>query len=161
MIEAIKRLFREHWLAALTGVVGLVVGGLSSDYASFRAANREALKKQIGASEKADHDMNLVLQKFADKALGKSTTSPEDLQALKSTVQDSFAAAERLRNHFPDAKHEVDEFADALVRLQKSAENLSGPANGKDFVESVSKYYATQKNLSSRIAGAQTKWRPI
>ncbi len=161
MMDTIKRFVREHWLAALTGGVGLIIGALVTDYTSFRTANREALKKQIEASEKADHDMNSILQKFADKALGKSSTSPDDLQALKSTVQDSYAVAERLKDHFPGASREVDEFTDALVHLQKSAESLSGPTNAKDFVESVSKYYITKKNLSKRIVDAQTRWRPI
>ena len=161
MIETIKKLLAENWKAILTGCVGLVIGALVTDYSSFRASNRETVNKQIEASEKADHDMNLILQKFADKALGKSATTADDLQTLKSTVQDSFAAAERLKTHFPDASREVDQFADALVRLQKSAENLSGPANGQDFVRSVSKYYATKKTLGERITEAQTRWRPI
>jgi uncharacterized membrane-anchored protein YhcB (DUF1043 family) len=161
MIDAIIKFARENWIAVLTGAVGLVIGALVTDYSSFRASNREAVKKQIEASEKADHDMNSILQKFADKALGKTATTADDLQALKSSVQDSYAVAERLKNHFPDAGKEVDQFADALVRLQKSAEILSGPANGRDFVESVSKYYATKKLLSERIADAQTRWRPI
>ncbi|WP_439360718.1 hypothetical protein [Bradyrhizobium sp. DASA03007] len=161
MFNALRQFAKENWKAALTGAVGLLIGGLGSDYASHRAANREAINKQIEASEKAEHDMSSILQKFADKALGKNTTTPDDLKNLKASVQDSFAAAERLRERFPDVTKEVEAFADALVQLQKSAEGLSGPANGKDFVQSVSKYYATRMDLSKRIAEAQTRWRPI
>jgi tRNA A37 N6-isopentenylltransferase MiaA len=161
MIDAIKNFVRGNWIAVLTGGAGILIGALVTDYSSFRAANREIVKKQIEASEKAEQDMNSILQKFADKALGKRLTTADDLQTLKLSVKDSFAAAERLKTHFPDAAKEVDQFSDALVKLQKSAENLSGPANGKDFVESVSKYYATKKILGERIAAAQTRWRPI
>lgn len=161
MIGATGKFLREHWLAAMTGVIGLMLGAIVSDFGNFRAANRDIAKRQIEASEKADHDMNAILQKFADKALGKADTTVEDLRILKSTVKESFAAAERLKYSFPKAGREVDQFGDALVTLQKSAELLTGPADGKAFVRSVSRYYVAKKNLEEQISSAQTRWLPI
>lgn len=161
MLDTIKGLLRDYWKTALIAVVSAVFGVMITDLKNFRDANREIVKRQIEASEKADHDMNAILQKFANSALGKSSTNADDLQTLKSTVQDSFTATERLKNYFPEVANEVNELGEALVSLQKSAETLGGPANGKQFVESVSRYYETKQNLEKRIAALQTRWRPI
>lgn len=160
MFGGLKNFVSEHWKGAVIALVSLVVGIVATDFSNFRSANREIVGKQIEASAKADHDMNIILQKFADKAVGKSTTTPEDMTKLKSSVQDSFEAAGRLKNHIPDVQHEADAFADALIALQKSAERLTGPIDGKAFKEAVSNYYVAKGNLDKRVNAAQTRWLP-
>lgn len=160
MTFSIKEFLRKYVVAAVTSstIFGGVFGAVLTDVGNFRATNRDIAKRQIEVSEKADRELTSILQKFADKAVGKTATTDDDLKSLKQKVQDAFSAAENLKNRYPAANAEFDSYADALVLLQQTAESMSGPLDAKGFVESVSKYYASKQKFDKRLTAIQTSW---
>ncbi|UQR68274.1 hypothetical protein LRP30_16115 [Bradyrhizobium sp. C-145] len=89
---------RVHLLAALTatGLVGAAGGAVINDFTSWRNANRDFLKAQTEASLKADQDLIDILRKFSNKALGKETTTPDDLKTLQANIAKSYLVASAL-----------------------------------------------------------------
>lgn len=160
MIKNMVDWLRAHFLAALTasGLIGLIGGAVINDFASHRSANREFLKSQVEASQKADQDVIDILRKFSNKALGRASTTPDDLKALQASIARSYLVASTLSDRLPAIKSDVDQYAEALFSLQKSAEKLTGPADGQDFVQAVSAYGARRQALQHRLVSMQTRW---
>lgn len=160
MVFNIKEFLQRYVVAAVTSstLLGGVFGAVVTDVGNFRATNRDIAKRQIEVSEKADRELTSIIQKFADRAVGRASTNDDDVKALKQKVQDAYSAAENLKNRFPSASAEFELYADAIVRLQKAAEVMAGPMDAKGFVESVSKYYSTKQKLDQRLTAIQTSW---
>lgn len=151
---------RLHLAAALTatGLLSGASGFILNDFASWRSANRDFLKTQAEASQKADQELIDILRKFSNKALGKAPTTDDDLRTLHSSVTRSYKAASSLAERMPALKPEFEQYADALISLQKSAEKLSGPLDGKTFVEAVSAYADRRKKFEAGVAKMQSSW---
>lgn len=149
-----------HLLAAFTatGLLSGVSGFVINDIAGWRTANRTFLITQAEASQKADEELIDILRKFSNKALGKMVTTEEDLQTLHAGVTKSYMIASALSERLPELKADFDQYAASLITLQKSAEKLSGPLDGKPFVEAVSSYADTRKTFESRVAKMQSSW---
>lgn len=159
-MKSIFEWLRAHFKTALagTGIVGALGGAVVNDFTSWRNANRDFLKVQGEAGAKADQDMIEILRKFANKANGKGSTTDEDLKALKASVTKSYLVASAVSSRMPTVRAEFDTFANALIELQKSAERLTGPGDGKAFVEAVSAYDDSRRKLAGRISSMQTTW---
>lgn len=106
--------FRMPLLAGLTatGLIGAAGGAIINDFASWRTANREFLKTQVEASPKTDQDLIDILRKFSNKALGKDSTTPDDLKTLQATVTKSYMVASTLTERLPAVKSDFDLYAD-------------------------------------------------
>jgi hypothetical protein len=152
--------FRAHLIAtiAASGVIGGLGGAVIGDFANWRAANRDYLKTQADAGQKADQDLIGIIRKFSDKALGKASTTDDDLRNLKASVGKSYLVAASLTERLPAVKDDFDQYAEALIALQKSAEKLTGPADGQSFVEAVSAFADKRQKFERRIASLQTRW---
>jgi len=152
--------FRVHLLAALaaTGILSGAGGFVLNDFASWRSENRDFMKVQAEASQKADQDLIDILRKFSNKALGRASTTPDDLKTLEANVAKSYMVASTLTDRLPTVKSDFEQYADALITLQKSAEKLTGPADGQPFVEAVSAFAARRQAFQQRVAALQNKW---
>jgi hypothetical protein len=152
--------FRLHLLAAFlsTGALGALGGAILTDFASWRTSNRDFIKTQTEVSQKADQDLIDILRKFSNKALGKASTTDEDLKTLQASVTKSWLAASHISERLPSVKSDFDQYADALIALQKSAEKLSGPGDGQAFVQAVSEFADKRKVFQNRVASLQTRW---
>lgn len=151
---------QTHFWSALsaTGVLSAVVGALVSDFAGYRATNREILKKELEISQQADHELFAILRKFSDKATDRGTINDDDIKNLRVQVSKSFVAAEHLATRFPIVKADFEEYSTSLIALQKSAEKFSGPIDAKAFVESVNGYFVSKHNFDERVATLQSWW---
>jgi hypothetical protein len=160
MMKTVVEWFRLHLLAAFTATGLLSAGGgaILSDFASWRTANRDFVKAQVEAAQKADHDLIDILRKFSNMALGKASTTEDDLKVLQAGVTKSYMVAATLSARFPSVKSDFDQYADALFTLQKSAEKLTGPADAQSFVEAVSAFADKRKTFEQRVASLQTSW---
>jgi len=116
------------------------------------------MRIQTEASQKADQDLIDILRKFSNKALGKASISPEELKTLQTSVTKSYLVAASLSDRLPAIKSDFDQYADALINLQKGAEQLTGPADGQTFVEAVSAFSARRQAFQQRVASLQNKW---
>ncbi len=152
--------FRVHLIAtiAASGFLGALGGAVVNDFASWRAANRDYLKNQADAGQKADQDLIGIIRKFSDKALGKASTTDDDLKNLKASVGKSYLVAASLSERLPDVKGDFEQYAEALIALQKSAERLTGPIDGQSFVEAVSAFADKRQKFERRVASLQTRW---
>jgi hypothetical protein len=151
---------RLHVLAALTatGLLSGLGGAVLGDFANYRATNRDFLKTQAEAGQKANHDLIDILRKFSNKAVGKASTTDEDLKILQASVTKSYLVGAALSARLPAVRSDFDQYADALINLQKSAEKLTGPADGQSFVEAVSTFAVRRQTFEQRIASLQTNW---
>jgi hypothetical protein len=159
MWNTLLSLFRTHLIAtiAASGILGAAGGAIINDFASWRAANRDYLKSQADANQKADQDLIGIIRKFSDKALGKASTTDDDLKELKANVGKSFLVAASLSERLPAVKSDFDQYAEALIALQRSAEKLTGPSDGQSFVEAVSAFADKRQKFEKRVA-SQTRW---
>jgi hypothetical protein len=105
-MKTIMEWFRLHLLAALTatGLLSGIGGALLGDFASWRTSNRDFLKAQTEANQKVDQDLIDILRKFSSKALGKASTTDEDLKVLQASVTKAFTVAEALSARLPAVK---------------------------------------------------------
>jgi hypothetical protein len=161
-MRTIIRWFRLHLVASLavlaSTVFGAIGGAALTDFASWRTENREFLRSQVEATKGSDEELINILRKFSDKALGRATTTDEDLRTLKASVSKSYHVAASLSARLPAVKSDFDQYADALTTLQKSAEKLTGPADGKPFVEAVSAFADRRQAFQQRVALIQNRW---
>jgi hypothetical protein len=159
-MKSILDWFRVHLLTALTatGILSGASGFVLNDFANWRSANRDFMKIQAEAGQKADQDLIDILRKFSNKALGNASTTPEDLKTLQANVAKSFMVASTLSDRLPAVKSDFEQYADALIALQKSAEKMTGPADGQPFVEAVSAFAARRQAFQQRVASLQNKW---
>jgi hypothetical protein len=157
-MKAILGWFRLHLVATIAVLASGIGGALLTDFASWRTENREFLKSQVEATRASDEELISILRKFSDKALGRTTTTDEDLKTLKASVSKSYLVAASLSARHPEVKTDFDRYADALTNLQKSAEKLTGPADGKPFVEAVSAFADKRHAFEQRVASIQNRW---
>jgi hypothetical protein len=151
---------RTHLLAAFaaTGLLSAIGGAVITDFTSWRTTNRDFLKVQAEVSLKADQDLIDIVRKFSNKALGKASTTPDDLKTLQASVAKSFLVASTLKDRLPGLKSDFDQYAEALFDLQKSAEKMTGPADAQSFVEAVSAFANRRQVFLQRIASMQNSW---
>ena len=160
MLQRIVAFLRLHVVGAIlsTGLLGGLGGAVLTDFSNFRTANREFLKGQAEASQQADQDLINILRKFSDKARGRASTTDDDLKKLKENVGKSFLVASSLSERMPALKDDFTHYADALVQVQKSAEKLNGPADGKPFVEAISNYADKRDAFKRNVSSLQSRW---
>lgn len=151
---------RNHVLGAMfaSGVFGVVATAIFSDYTNFRSSERALIQADYDKARAVQSDMDSTLQKFADNALGKSTTTAEDANALRKAIKDAYADAEQLTMRLPSLKSEFDVLADSLISLQKAALELKGPANAKGFLLAIDHYYVARDAFNRAAVEAQGKW---
>lgn len=157
-MKAILNWFRLHLVATLAVLASGIGGALLTDFASWRTENREFLKSQVEATRSSDEELIGILRKFSDKALGRAATTDDDLKTLRASVSKSYLNAASLSARLPEVRTDFDQYANALTTLQKSAEKLTGPADGKPFVEAVSAFADKRHAFEQRVASVQQRW---
>ena len=150
-MKTILEWFRMHLLAALTatGLLGAIGGAVITDFTSWRTTNRDFLKVQAEASQKADQDLIDILRKFSNKALGKATTTSDDLKTPQASITKSYMVAATLSDRLPSVKSDFIEYAEALIVLQKSAEKLTGPTDAQSFVAAYPRLLSVGKHFNN------------
>jgi len=141
-----------------SGIGGIVVTAILSDYANFRTSERALVQADYDKARAVQTDMDSTLQKFADRARGKGGPSAEDVNALRKAIKDAFADAEQLTMRLPILKAEFDALADSLISLQKVALEFKGPADAKGFIKALDTYYVARDAFNNAAVKAQGKW---
>jgi Na+-transporting NADH:ubiquinone oxidoreductase subunit NqrC len=137
------------------GLAGFIVGFVTNDVVNFRTSQRELLKAEFSQTMETAKLVDKQLGLLSAVAVGNSKKNPELVKQLEDNVRALFADANSITKRVPKAKQHFDEYSDAMVQLKDAAENLSGPADGKQFVEAVSVYYVAKEHFEQAIIDNQ------
>jgi hypothetical protein len=124
-------------LMALSSAVSGIGVYIAKDYFDFRTEQRA--QERADSARLRDAQLALIgaLQGYADVATGRKKEGPS-FEALRKQVMDVYMLGDTIVGRVPEAKPSFANYADALVRVQSAAEQLSGPLDGKPFVEALS-----------------------
>jgi hypothetical protein len=140
------------------GIIGAVMSGYVTDFFKFREAARASVQSDFEKIQSADAEMLNILGKFSNKALGIGPTTTDDLEALKKNVNLVLQYSEQLATRIPSLRNDFEQYADAMVEMQVQAQALTGPLEGKSFVNAVHMYLITKRTFLDKAIQAQRNW---
>jgi len=152
-------LSKRNILIGLGFLVTFFAGILTSDYVNFRGNSRAIITDEMKTVQSVSQDISVLLQKFSQVALGKSSPNPTDIDLLGKRLIILMSRVESLKNRIPESENQYVALTNSMIALKNSAENLSGPKDGKLFVESVSEYYAKKLEFERVVSRYQGTYK--
>lgn len=130
-------------------------GGLLTDFSDFRKSQIEASSKAVDSAIEANEALTPLLVKFAKVALNEGTVTAEDRVELDQTLNKANEKALTVKSVYPSLSGSYDAYADALIEIKQSADQLKGPLSAKPFVKAVANYSVARDNF--RVAAENMK----
>ena len=138
-------------------VIGLVIA-LTTAYFNFRATSRAAIDADFTLLKNSSNDLNPILAKYSARAL-KGAPIDEDtatkFQTLLLTLRNQSDAIAKRDHHVAP---EADQFVQSLLKLRRAADAVTGPLNGKSFVEATAGYLKAENDLKGKISERQSSF---
>ena len=147
--------------AAFLSVITFVAGFLVSDFVNFRSDQRSLLKEEFHQSEETAKLVDKQLALLSAVALGQKNKDPAVVTDLSNNAMALFNEAAIITKRIPAAQVSFDRYSDAIVQLREAAVKLSGPKDGKAFVEAVSTYYSTKDEFDKIVVSSQGRYFPF
>jgi hypothetical protein len=141
--------------AVVSGVITFCVGFTVSDYSGFRSDQRELLKQEFSQVLEQSKLISKQLSLLSGVAKGDVRADPAFAEMLGDNVRNLFADANLVTRRIPETKPEFDQYSSSMITLVRAAEQLSGPENGRPFVEAVSQYLAAEDAFEAAVSKAQ------
>jgi hypothetical protein len=143
--------------AALTLSIA-TIGYFVNDYLSFLHDHRKEIMIEYDDSKLAEQKVLADIQKFANQANGVHVVTSADKESLRENLQILYTKEQYLAKRMPDSKKEFDDLGSAMLGLQESATEFTGPANAKPFIEATSKFLNAKKDFDKRAIDLQERY---
>lgn len=145
--------------AVLTAAVTSPLTLFVTDFSDFRSSQRELVAQEQRNVETTTKQVNSLIQKFADRALGMGEVSTTDRAQLNELLLRLSAEARTLSQRLPSTEPIYVEFTDAMIALKNTAADMTGPADAKPFVQAVANYYEYQFKFNEAVVTAQQRYK--
>lgn len=141
------------WFAVtfISAGVGGLGGYFLGDYLAFKSEKRAEIRSEYQQVEHATSRVLDDLQAFSDQAKGLEAVDPSRKYKFRKNMTSLYQDAEDVVTRVPEAKPEFNEFANALVDLQQTALDMTGPADAKHYVEAVSRFLKAHKDFDNKV----------
>lgn len=156
----VLKFLKEHVVGTVVGsaLLGASLTLATTDLVSFRSSTRTAIQSEYEKSIGSQAEVETLIQKFSARARGAGVTSDADVDALRNALDKTYVAAENLANRVPKLRPDFLALSQQMIALQASAEALKGPADGAQFVHSLSEYYFALQRFNNDVVSEQNTW---
>jgi hypothetical protein len=141
------------WLAT-----GPVVGYFVHDFMDFRGKHTELAKEVVAETNTAAEELGPMLRKFTGFARGEGSPKREDRNELANAVQKALAKADVASKHLPSLEVQFKAYADALVELQRTADQMTGPQDAKPLGLAMARFFKAKDDFDKAATDVQRSY---
>lgn len=151
MSESRKKL--PKWLeTACVFMLGVVLTAIVSDFFDFQSAQRSELVQAQTEAQDAAKELISALAPLSDFATAKSQELKQgDVQVLRSKVLSLHEDTQNVVLLLPELKPQFDDYAEAMVQLQRAVSEMDGPYTAKGFVEATSEFFVKKEAFDQKF----------
>jgi len=143
------------WVPTL---LAALVGFIAGDLGYFRSDNRKVMDREFSEVQQEVKKVSEDIRLLTNKARGKAEISNEQLRMFKNNITSLHQSAKELSQHVPEAQPEFRAYVTAMIKLQQSANEMSGPLDARPFVESLSGFLKAQDEFIEKVQEAQDSY---
>jgi hypothetical protein len=133
-------------------VLGAVLTAIVSGFFDFQSSQRSELVQAQTEAQDAAKELINALVPLSDFATAKSQElKPDDVQALRSKVLSLHEDTQNVVMLLPELKPQFDDYAEAMVQLQRAVSEMDGPYTAKGFVEATSDFFVKKAAFDQKF----------
>jgi hypothetical protein len=155
---ALKGVFGSLRKWSMTAVTAIIASGLTliaTSYMDFLKTNHSIAVSDFENLNATSTELYQLLLAYSNMARTGAPVDEITQRRFAEAVLKLDSEARVISMRDPRAKEEFSEYENALLSLKEAADHLQGPLNGKEFVESASRYLVAQSKFMSTILQAQ------
>jgi hypothetical protein len=150
---------KRHWLEVIgfvaTGMLGFVGGQLFPAYAHYIEAQRTDAASLFQQATSRGDDLERTLPLLMSIAGNEAAATDAPKRALEQKMLNLYQTVDTIKVRFPESASEGQLYANAMLNLERAADSLDGPLDGKALIEAASRFKKARTDYEEQLSELQ------